>query len=70
MRALLDQLPGFAIDVKRELLVQIAFDPVRNDQGANAEFQVAEGHDVDSRHYRALVSTVNTKAAADNTRQR
>ena len=35
--ALLEQLDGFALDVKRELVVQIPFDPAGSDQRAKTE---------------------------------
>jgi hypothetical protein len=42
MHALIDQPPGFALDMKRELVVQIAFDPAGGEQRAKPEFQIAE----------------------------
>src|SRR5262245_43107994 len=42
--ALTDPLPGFALDLKPELVVQTRLDPAGGDYGANAEFQVAQVH--------------------------
>jgi hypothetical protein len=42
--ALIDQFPGFALDVKRELVVQITLDSIGGDHRANAESQVAKAH--------------------------
>jgi len=36
VHALSDVLPGFALDVERELIVELPFDPARCDQGAQA----------------------------------
>ena len=39
----IDQLPGFALDVKRDFVVQIPFDPAGGDQGAELQVAKAQG---------------------------
>ena len=46
LHALIDQPPGFAFDVKRELVVQIPFDAAAGNQGAKAKLQIAKAHQV------------------------
>jgi hypothetical protein len=55
--ALIDQLPGFALDVERELLVQIPFGPSGGKEGVKSKLQVAKApgrHGVGRRHYREI----------------
>jgi len=42
--ALIDQLSNFAVDVKRELVVEVPLDPSGGEQGADAQLQVVESH--------------------------
>jgi hypothetical protein len=43
-------LPCFALDVKLELVVELAFDLSRCDEGPETQEEIVESHDVERRH--------------------
>ena len=61
-------LLGFALDMERELLIQVALDAARSEQRARPQFQTAENHESNATGRKAgmvlrvMVSSIDTNA--------